>query len=69
MRKLALILPVLFLAAVTFSSCKKCMTCSYSYEGVVEESDEKCGNKEELEDFERLWMEYEHSKGVDVICE
>jgi hypothetical protein len=53
-------LSLLFLAATvvfSFSSCKKCSTCSYSYtdadgKPVTMEIPEVCGKKSEIEEYE-----------------
>ena len=51
--KLKNILAVILIAVISlFSSCKKCMECSYkTLDGVIIE-EEKCGTSDELADFE-----------------
>ncbi len=70
MKKVLLFGVAVAFAAVSFSSCKKCITCTYEYLGVSYSSGEVCGKKSEIEDIEDTWKAYEETyEGVSVTCE
>ncbi len=52
MKKLTLLAAVAFFAAFSFSSCKKCVTCTYNDGTSYESSTEYCGKKADRESYE-----------------
>lgn len=69
MKKVLLFGVAVVFAAATFTSCKKCVTCTYEYAGVSYSSGEVCGKKSEIQDLEDTWKAYEELYDITVTCE
>jgi hypothetical protein len=57
--------------AVAGVSCKKCLECEYHYEHGNHHDDvheEKCGNKKDLEAFEKTMKAAAEEKGTTATC-
>lgn len=72
MKKLAIILGVAFSATLLLSSCEQCSTCSYTYRfnGVdsTKAFPQECGNKDAIEDYEKLVRTESVKLGGTVTC-
>lgn len=52
----------------TVSGCKKCIECSYSFNGETYSSGETCGTKKEIEDLENKWNDHAKVVGTAATC-
>jgi hypothetical protein len=52
MKKLTLLAAVALFAAFSFSSCKKCVTCTYNSGSTFQSETEYCGKKADRESYE-----------------
>lgn len=58
----------LFVAALGFSSCKKCVECTYEVTGVKVTSGEVCGRRSEIEDIKEKYNAAAKADGVTASC-
>ena len=73
MKKVFSIIAISLFVAASFSSCEKCMTCTYSYfsatspdEVVTEE--ELCGSQSDLDAFEAGKQIVAAAVGTEAVC-
>lgn len=66
------IFAVIAIAAISFTSCKKCTTCGYDYtlNGVkyTDMKEEVCGKKKEIEDYKAQCETLASTYGVKCTC-
>jgi hypothetical protein len=61
---------LLFLLSLSlgFVSCKKCVTCTYTYQNQAYSSGEQCGNKNFVEETKKVWQNNATAVGAVATC-
>ena len=68
MRKILLLTVLSAFFAVGATSCKKCITCTYTFGGQTYSSGEVCGNKDDIDAVEAQWEAAGTLAGVTTSC-
>lgn len=66
--KKVLLLAVVFSFGLSFTSCKKCSTCTYTAGGQTVTSPEVCGSSSEIDDYESQQEAAATAAGAQVNC-
>jgi hypothetical protein len=72
MKKIILISATVFISFV-FASCKKCVTCSYEYEYLVQTQTvaypQECGSSKKIKEYKDMVKADANRHGVESSCE
>jgi hypothetical protein len=59
---------LLFSFSLGFISCKRCVTCTYTYQGKQYNSGEQCGNKDFVAETKKVWQDNATAVGETATC-
>jgi hypothetical protein len=65
--KKALLLSMVLVSGI-FSSCQKCIECTYEYQGEKFSSGEICGNSKDIEETKKNWESSAKTFGATATC-
>jgi hypothetical protein len=69
MKKFFLVILLCILAAGSFTSCKKCVTCEATGPAGAYVTQDYCGNKKQVDDWEATWNNtYSYYSGWTTNC-